>query len=52
MARKAGQRLYGQRQRTAEEAGRSASRIDGVEVMRVTGTSTHDGDGVGGCTPV
>ncbi|MFF2789857.1 translation initiation factor IF-2 [Streptomyces sp. NPDC058049] len=45
-ARKAGERLYGQRPRTAEEVGLSASRIDGVEVMRVTGTSTHDGDGV------
>ncbi|MFD3553495.1 translation initiation factor IF-2 [Streptomyces goshikiensis] len=46
VARKAGERLYGQRRRTAEEVGRSASVIDGVEVMRVTGTSTHDGDGV------
>ncbi|MGW6685087.1 translation initiation factor IF-2 [Streptomyces sp. NPDC054961] len=46
VARKAGQRLYGQRPRTAEEVGSSASRIDGVEVMRVTGTSTHDGNGV------
>ncbi|MEU5714188.1 translation initiation factor IF-2 [Streptomyces sp. NPDC020403] len=46
-ARKAGQRLYGQRPRTAEEVGRSVSGVEGVEVMRVTGTSTHDGDGVG-----
>ncbi|MCT4357534.1 translation initiation factor IF-2 [Streptomyces sp. Je 1-79] len=46
VARKAGERLYGQRPRTAEEVGRSASGIDGVEVLRVTGTSTHDGDGV------
>ncbi|MFE1233098.1 translation initiation factor IF-2 [Streptomyces sp. NPDC058745] len=45
-ARKAGERLYGQRPRTAEEVGRSASGIDGVEVLRVTGASTHDGDGV------
>ncbi|MET9469549.1 translation initiation factor IF-2 [Streptomyces sp. NPDC006544] len=45
-ARKTGQRLYGQRPRTAEEVGSSASRIDGVEVMRVTGTSTHEGKGV------
>ncbi|MEU3607482.1 translation initiation factor IF-2 [Streptomyces sp. NPDC035033] len=45
-ARKAGERLYGQRPRTAEEVGRSASGLDGVEVLRVTGTSTHDGDGV------
>ncbi|MFE9479240.1 translation initiation factor IF-2 [Streptomyces spororaveus] len=46
VARNAGKRLYGQRQRTAEEAGRSASFIDGVEVMRVSGTSTHEGRGV------
>ncbi|MFE2285583.1 translation initiation factor IF-2 [Streptomyces sp. NPDC059443] len=46
VARKAGQRLYGQSPRTAEEVGRSASRIDGVEVLRVKGTSTHDRDGV------
>ncbi|MFF0477856.1 translation initiation factor IF-2 [Streptomyces sp. NPDC004284] len=46
VARQAGDRLYGQRPRTAEEVGRSASGIDGVEVLRVTGTSTHDGDGV------
>ncbi|MFE7467673.1 translation initiation factor IF-2 [Streptomyces sp. NPDC057499] len=46
VARKAGERLHGQRPRTAEEVGRSASDIDGVEVMRVTGTSTHDGDGI------
>lgn len=47
VARKAGQRLYGQQPRTAEEVGRSASGLDGVEVLRVTGTSTHDGDGIG-----
>ncbi|MFE5487909.1 translation initiation factor IF-2 [Streptomyces sp. NPDC056527] len=46
VARKAGERLYGQRPRTGEEVGRSASGIDGVEVLRVTGTSTHDGDGI------
>ena len=46
VARKAGERLYSQRPRTAEEVGRSASGIEGVEVLRVTGTSTHDGDGV------
>ena len=45
-ARHAGEVLYGQRPRTAEEVGRSASGIDGVEVMRVMGTSTHDGDGI------
>ncbi|MEU6624254.1 translation initiation factor IF-2 [Streptomyces litmocidini] len=46
VARKAGRQLYGQRPRTAEEVGRSASLVDGVEVLRVTGTSTHDGDGI------
>lgn len=46
VARTAGERLYGQRPRTAEEVGRSASGIDGVEVLRVTGTSTHDGKGI------
>ncbi|MDF6023035.1 translation initiation factor IF-2 [Streptomyces sp. JH34] len=45
-ARKAGERLYGQSPRTAEEVGRSAAGIDGVEVLRVRGTSTHDGDGI------
>ncbi|MGW9451941.1 translation initiation factor IF-2 [Streptomyces sp. NPDC055632] len=45
-ARKASRRLDSQRPRTAEEVGYSASVLDGVEVMRVTGTSTHDGDGV------
>ncbi|MEU2657236.1 translation initiation factor IF-2 [Streptomyces sp. NPDC007325] len=46
VARKAGERLDSQRPRTGEEVGRSASGIDGVEVLEVTGTSTHDGDGV------
>ncbi|MFI0929964.1 translation initiation factor IF-2 [Streptomyces sp. NPDC021012] len=46
VAKRAGQRLYSQRPRTAEEVGRSASLIDGVEVLRVTGSSTHDGDGI------
>ncbi|MFE5945231.1 translation initiation factor IF-2 [Streptomyces sp. NPDC056480] len=46
VARKAGERLYSQRPRTAEEVGRSAAGLDGVEVLRVTGTATHDGDGV------
>ncbi|RKE23521.1 translation initiation factor IF-2 [Streptomyces sp. TLI_171] len=45
-ARKVGQALYGQRPRTAEDLGRAAVRIPGVEVLRLTGTSTHDGDGV------
>ncbi|MFD4370567.1 translation initiation factor IF-2 [Streptomyces sp. NPDC058486] len=46
VARNAAQRLDSQRPRTAEEVGRSAARLDGVEVMRLTGTSTHDGEGV------
>ncbi|KJY30529.1 hypothetical protein [Streptomyces sp. NRRL S-495] len=46
VARKAGQVLYSQRPRTAEEVGRSAAGINGVEVLRLTGTSTHDGDGI------
>ncbi|MFC8275775.1 translation initiation factor IF-2 [Streptomyces sp. NPDC057271] len=46
VAQKAGERLHGQRPRTAEEVGRSASGLDGVDVLKVTGTSTHDGDGV------
>ncbi|WP_432122710.1 translation initiation factor IF-2 [Streptomyces sp. S1] len=46
VARRASERLESQRPRTAEEVGYSASLFDGVEVMRVTGTSTHDGDGV------
>ncbi|MFJ8750181.1 translation initiation factor IF-2 [Streptomyces sp. NPDC102441] len=46
VARHAGERLHSQRPRTAEEVGRSASGLDGVEVLRVTGTSTHDGDGI------
>lgn len=45
-ATNAGQRLYGQRPRTAEAVGRSAAGFDGVEVLRVRGTSTHEGDGV------
>ncbi|MFJ3691683.1 translation initiation factor IF-2 [[Kitasatospora] papulosa] len=45
-ARKVGERIYGQSPRTAEEIGRSAAGIDGVEVLRLTGTSTRDKDGV------
>ncbi|MFK4540687.1 hypothetical protein RKD29_000283 [Streptomyces tendae] len=45
-ARKAGEQLDGRRPRTAEEVGWAASQIEGVAVMRVTGTSTQDGDGV------
>ncbi|MFD4688984.1 translation initiation factor IF-2 [Streptomyces sp. NPDC058463] len=46
VARKADERLDSQRPRTASEVGRSASGIDGVEVLRVAGTSTHEGDGI------
>ncbi|MEU1482507.1 translation initiation factor IF-2 [Streptomyces sp. NPDC005752] len=46
VAGSAGARLRSERPRTAEEVGRSASGIDGVEVLRVTGTSTHEGDGI------
>ncbi|MFH9298266.1 translation initiation factor IF-2 [Streptomyces sp. NPDC017520] len=46
VARKAGERLYGQRPRTSEEVGYVASGIEGVEVLRVKGTSTRDGDGI------
>ncbi|MFF2045578.1 translation initiation factor IF-2 [Kitasatospora sp. NPDC058170] len=45
-AGKVGLALYGQRPRTAEEVGRVAARMRGVEVLRLTGTSTHDGDGI------
>ncbi|MFJ8436966.1 translation initiation factor IF-2 [Kitasatospora sp. NPDC094019] len=45
-ARKVGQALDSQRPRTAEEVGRAAARMDGVDVLRLTGTSTHDGDGI------
>ncbi|MGA5415252.1 translation initiation factor IF-2 [Streptomyces pseudogriseolus] len=46
VATKAGERLASQLPRTADEVGYSASHLDGVEVLRVTGDSTHDGDGV------
>nr|WP_239144536.1 translation initiation factor IF-2 [Streptomyces sp. SID14515] len=46
VARGAGERLHGQRPRTAEEAGYAVSRVDGVEVLRVKGASAHDGDGI------
>ncbi|MFJ8182742.1 translation initiation factor IF-2 [Streptomyces sp. NPDC096105] len=45
-ATKAGVRLDSRRPRTADEVGYAASALDGVEVLRVTGTATHDGDGV------
>ncbi|MEV6105505.1 translation initiation factor IF-2 [Streptomyces sp. NPDC051940] len=46
-ARALGQRLYGQSPRSRAEVGYSASRVDGVEVMKVTGTSTVEDDGIG-----
>ncbi|MFF2777135.1 translation initiation factor IF-2 [Streptomyces sp. NPDC058052] len=46
VARKAGERLHSQRPRTAEQVGRSASTLDGVEVLGLAGTETHEGDGV------
>ncbi|MFE3517623.1 translation initiation factor IF-2 [Streptomyces sp. NPDC059166] len=46
VALRAGKLLHSQRPRTAQEVGRSASGIDGVEVMRLSGTSTDEGDGV------
>ncbi|MFF5724151.1 translation initiation factor IF-2 [[Kitasatospora] papulosa] len=45
-ARKVGERLYGRSPRTAEEIGRSAAEIDGVEVLLLTGASTREKDGV------
>ncbi len=45
-ATRAGMRLDSQRPRTADEVGYAASALDGVEVLRVTGAATHDGDGV------
>ncbi|MFC9114885.1 MULTISPECIES: translation initiation factor IF-2 [Streptomyces] len=46
VATRAGQRLASQLPRTADEVGYSASYLDGVEVLRVEGDSTHEGDGV------
>lgn len=46
VARKAGERLYGQRPRTADEVGYIASGIEGVEVLGVKGASTREGGGV------
>ncbi|MEU3402220.1 translation initiation factor IF-2 [Streptomyces filamentosus] len=48
VARKANRQLQLSHQymRTAEEVGRSASLQDGVTVLRVTGTSTYDEDGI------
>ncbi|MDU0305350.1 translation initiation factor IF-2, partial [Streptomyces sp. PAL114] len=46
VATTAGKRLASQLPRTADEVGYSASNQDGVEVLRVEGDSTHDGDGV------
>ncbi|MGA5603119.1 translation initiation factor IF-2 [Actinospica acidiphila] len=41
-----GKRLDSQRPRTADEVGYAASAMDGVEVLRVTGAETHEGEGV------
>ncbi|RSN48309.1 translation initiation factor IF-2 [Streptomyces sp. WAC 04229] len=46
VAKSVGERLYGQRTRTPDEAGREAAAMEGVEVMRVDGTSSRDGDGL------
>lgn len=42
----AGERLSGMYLRTAAEVGYEASRIEGVEALRVTGTAPRDGDGI------
>jgi hypothetical protein len=46
-ARRVGDRLYGSRVWPAQDVGHRADDIEGVEVMRVTGTTTAQGDGVG-----
>jgi hypothetical protein len=46
-ARNVGKRLYSSRIRSAQDVGHLADDIEGVEVMRVTGTTTARGDGVG-----
>ncbi|MFJ9598641.1 translation initiation factor IF-2 [Streptomyces althioticus] len=46
VATDAGGRLHSQRPRRAEDVGRSASAMDGVEVLRVDGVSTHEGEGL------
>ncbi|WP_285566084.1 hypothetical protein [Actinoallomurus iriomotensis] len=46
-ARRVGERLYGSRVRPAQDVGHLADDIEGVDVMRVTGTTTAQGDGVG-----
>jgi hypothetical protein len=46
-ARRVANRLYGSRVWTAQDVGHRADDIDGVEVMRVTGTTTAKRDGVG-----
>jgi hypothetical protein len=45
-ARKAAQQLYSQLPRTADEVGHAATGVNGVEVLQLTGTSTHDGRGI------
>jgi hypothetical protein len=46
-ARRIGNRLYGSRIRSAQDMGHLADDVEDVEVMRVTGTTTGEGDGVG-----
>jgi hypothetical protein len=46
-ARRVGERLYGNHVRLAQDMGHLADDVEGVEVMRVTGTTTAQGDGVG-----
>ncbi|GAA3943881.1 hypothetical protein GCM10023085_27360 [Actinomadura viridis] len=46
-ARRVGNVLHTLQVRTAEDIGRRAAGLDGVDVMRVSGTRTDDGPGVG-----
>ncbi|GAA4633528.1 hypothetical protein GCM10023196_071400 [Actinoallomurus vinaceus] len=46
-ARRVGNRLYSGSVRPAQDVGHLADDIEGVDVMRVTGTTTTQGDGVG-----
>lgn len=46
-ARRVGERIYTSRVLPARDVGHLAADIEGVDVMRVTGTSTARGDGVG-----
>ncbi|MFF5265112.1 hypothetical protein ACFY4C_40030 [Actinomadura viridis] len=46
-AQRVGNVLYTRQVRTAEDIGRRAAGLDGVDVMRVSGARTHEGRGVG-----